>query len=139
LRTPHLEKSEMSRLYVSSSLSVVSGRIWQDASVNGSTCRSSAKIGDPRKPSGFRSLAAIVSRVVGGPWYLCVSIPLLLPKVHCTSETGNSQRSSQKRLSVPVTIMRQHLLFTTKLDTRDAMLTYHHNLVTSLPPPVKTQ
>jgi hypothetical protein len=27
LRTPHLEKSEMSRLYVSSSLSVVSGRI----------------------------------------------------------------------------------------------------------------
>jgi len=96
LRTPHFEKSVISRSYVSFSWSVESGRIWHDTSVSGSTWRSSAKIGYPLKPSGLRSLAAIVSLVIVRPWCLWVSTPLLVPKVHCTSETENPQQNVQE-------------------------------------------
>jgi hypothetical protein len=89
---------------VSSSGSVESGRIWHDPSVSGSTWRSSAKIGDPRKPSGLRSLAAIVSLVAVRLWCLCVSTALLVPKVHWTSETENLQQTVTKTSNCECTI-----------------------------------
>ena len=56
-RTPHRLRSVMTRLYINWLESVGSDRIWHSRSKLGSTCRSSANIGVPRNPSGFRSFA----------------------------------------------------------------------------------
>lgn len=57
MRTPHCVKSLIFNKKVNFFWSASSGRIWQSGCTDGSTFRSSAKIGDPLNPSGFLSLA----------------------------------------------------------------------------------
>lgn len=111
LRTPHLEKSVIFKLYVTPSASAVSCRIKHVRSVSGFTDRSSANSGAPLNPTGFFRRAVIASD----------ALEPCAENEHCISLTTVAKRAKKRK--------HTHI----RLKTNPIILIkinehYHHNL-----------